>query len=118
MFTKLTPAEKAAKEQRRAEERAQRAALRAEQERHEAARAKARETARKERMEAMPEFVVREVREVRVKAEDMQDAIALAACAFREGQSSDHTIKWHRPFGVEGDTIEPIRVVNVKAVED
>lgn len=108
---KLTPAEKAAREQRKARERADR---RAAQERVDRARA----VARQERFEAMPYFMVRETREVRVKASNMQDAIALAASAFKEGQDSDGGIKWSKPWGVEGDTVEQIRVVNVKAIED
>lgn len=125
----LTPAEKAAKEQRKARERAERQAAQERADRLEAQRRaerraaqeradRARAVARQERFDAMPYFMVRETREVRVKASNMQDAIALAACAFKEGQDSDGGIKWRKPFGVEGDTVEPIRVVNVKAIED
>lgn len=125
----LTPAEKAAKEQRKARERAERQAAQARADRLAAQRRaerqaaqeradRARAIARQERFEAMPHYMVRETREVRVKAENMQDAIALAACAFKEGQDRDGRIKWSKPFGMEGDTVEPIRIVNVKAVED
>lgn len=72
---------------------------------------------RLERMAKMPRFVVRQTREVLVAAEDMNDAIALANAAFKEGQSSDGSIKWSKPFGIHGDTIDKIRTLNVKAVE-
>lgn len=78
----------------------------------------ARRRAQAERFDRMPVFIVRETREVRVKAEDMQDAIALANAAFKEGQDDDHTIKWNKPFGIEGDTIDKVRIINVKALED
>lgn len=107
----LTETEKAAKKAAKAEARAER-------ERLDKIRRIAAAEARAERFEKMPVFVVRETREVRVKADDMQDAIALASAAFKEGQDSDHGIKWSKPFGVEGDTIDRIRVVNVKAVEE
>lgn len=109
--SKLTPEEKAAKEARKAQERAARRAAQIEM-------AKIRAAAEKARFEAMGHYMVRETREVRVKAGNMQDAIALAAAAFKEGQDEDGTIKWHKPWNVEGDTVEQIRIVNVKAVED
>lgn len=108
---KLTEAQKAAKKARKeAERQAQQAEM--------AERDAARRQAQKERFDRMPLFIVRETREVRVKAEDMQDAIALACAAFKDGQDDDNTIKWHKPFGIEGDTIDKIRVINVKALED
>lgn len=109
--SKLTPEEKAARDARRARERAAAQAANARR----AAEAAQR---RKERFDAMPHFVVRETREVTVKAENMQDAIALAGAAFKEGQDSDYTIKWHKPFGIEGDTVDKIRITNVRAVEE
>lgn len=108
--TKLTPEEKAAKDRKKAADRAERHRL---QKIADARRAEERDA----RFAKMPEFVVRESREVTVKAENMQDAIALAAAAFKEGQDDDHTIKWRRPYGVEGDTIDKIRVINVKAAQ-
>lgn len=138
--TKLTPAEKAAKEARKAREKAaadaQRARDRAERARlQEIQRVRDRELwekrriqdqeeaairaqRRQERFDAMPVFVVREIREVRVKAEDVTDAINIASSAFKEGQSSDYSVRFGKPFGVEGDTIDKIRTVNIKAVED
>lgn len=107
----LTDEEKAAKKARKERERAERR-------RQDEARRVAAAEARERRFNEMPVFVVRETREVRVKASDMQDAIALASAAFKEGQDSDHGIKWGKPFGVEGDTIDRIKVVNVKAVEE
>jgi len=109
---KLTPTEKAerrdAKEQLRAERRAE-----------EARQAVIREARRKERFEAFPEFVVRQTREVTVKASDMQDAISLASAAFKHGQEADYSIpRFDRPdYRTEGDTIDRIRTVSVKAVE-
>lgn len=102
----LTPEQKAARDRIKAERRRQEAewrAQRAEQER--------------QRVAAFPHFIVRETREVTVQAENMNDAIALASAAFKEGQDDDHTIKWHKPYGVDGDTVDAIRVVNIKAVE-
>lgn len=115
--TQLTPAQKADRDARKAREKAvrdaEKAELRAAAERAAAARA----AAYRERVAAFPEFVVRETREVTVKADNMQDAIALASAAFKEGQDSDYTIKWGKPYDVDGDTIDKIRVTNVKAVE-
>lgn len=108
----LTDEEKAAKKAAKAEARR----IRAEQD---AERRAERAEAEAERFKNMPVFIVRETREVRVKAEDMQDAIALANAAFKEGQDEDDWgIKWHKPFGVDGDTIDRIRTVNVKAIEE
>lgn len=104
--TQLTAEERIAKERRKAEERRQREANRA-----------AWAEKERERIAAFPHFVVRETREVTVQAENMNDAIALASAAFKEGQDDDHTIKWHKPYGVDGDTVDAIRVVNIKAVE-
>lgn len=108
--TKLTPEEKATQIRRKAAYRAERHRLRQEAD---ARRAEERDA----RFAKMPEFVVRETREVTVKAENMQDAIALAAAAFKDGQDDDDTIKWHRPYGVEGDTVDKIRIINVKAAQ-
>ncbi len=108
---KLTEQQKAAKQARKALERAERDRINAE-------RRALEEQARQERFENFPEFIVREVREVRVKAGNGGDAIALATAAFKEGQDHNHSIKWGRPWGVEGDTIGPIEVVNVKAGKD
>lgn len=108
---KLTDAQKAAK-------KAEKERIRQEQDAAAHERNVARRQAQKERFDRMPVFIVRETREVRVKADDMQDAIALASAAFKEGQDDDHTIKWNKPFGVEGDTIDKVRVINVKALED
>lgn len=107
LFKESTPEEKAEKARRKAD----RARANAEW-------ARRQHTIREERMAAMPTFTVREQREVTVKAESMSDAIALASAAFKEGQSSDHTIKWSKPFGIEGDTIDAIRVTGIKAIED
>ncbi len=106
-FTPLTPQEQARKDRQRAQQRADRNARYARQ-----------EELRKQRIENMPHFRVRQVREVLVQAADMNDAIALASAAFKEGQSADHSIKWGKPFGTEGDTKGPIRVMDVRAVED
>jgi hypothetical protein len=118
---KLTPTEKAERRdarERQREKNREEAARRAEIRRQEEARmAVVRAEQRRERFETMPYFTVRETREVTVKANDMQDAIALAAAAFKEGQNTDGSIKWGRPFGVEGNTVDNIRIVNVRAVE-
>lgn len=107
----MTPEQKAAKQ-------AAKDRLKAQRRREAAERAVAAEQLRKERYEAMPHFVVRETREVTVKAESMNDAIALASAAFKEGQDEDDwSIKWRKPWGVEGDTIDEIRTVNIKASE-
>lgn len=102
--TPLTPAEQLAKDQRKAQKRREQAAYAARQ-----------AEARQERLENMPHFVVRQTREVTVKCENMGDAIALASAAFKEGQSADHTIKWSKPFGVDGDTVDAIRVIDIKS---
>jgi hypothetical protein len=109
--TKLSPEEKAAKAARKARERAERARI------NEAIRVK-REAERQERYDAFPEFVVQERREVTVKAANMKDAIALASAAFDHGQEEDHSIdRFDRPWGIEGDTVDEIRTVNIKATE-
>jgi hypothetical protein len=95
----------------------QRERERAERRRNAAAARAAAEARQVERMAEMPRFVVRQVREVTVAAEDMNDAIALANAAFKEGQDEDGTIKWRKPFGVDGDTIDKIKTLNVKATE-
>lgn len=110
--SKLTPTEKAERKDAKEKLRAQRRA--------EAARFQAlQEERRAERFEAFPEFVVRETREVTVKAANMQDAISLASVAFKHGQDDDdHTIdSYNRPWHTEGDTIDAIRTVSIKAVE-
>ena len=101
-----TPAEKARREREKAERRRAREQYRAERAERE-----------REEFEAMPEFVVRESREVTVKANSMNDAVALASAAFKEGQRDDFSIKWGRPWGVDGDTIDGIRTVNIKVVD-
>lgn len=109
--TKLTEEQKAARKARKEIERRERNRL-AEQRR-------AREAAdRQARFEAMPEYIVTESREVRVKASTHADAIALAAAAFKEGQDADFSIRWGRPWGIEGDTIGPITSGNIKAKKD
>lgn len=110
--SKLTPAEKQQKQIEKARQKAER---KAENARLEVIRAKARE----ERFEAMPEFVVRESREVTVKAETMSDAIELASIAFEKGQEDDYSLNsFDKPWRTEGDTIDKIRTVNIKAVEN
>lgn len=115
--TKLTPEQKLARDQARARERREAEARRAERRRLDAIEREERAQQEKERIAAFPHFIVRQTREVTVQADNMEDAIALASAAFKEGQDDDHTIKWHKPFGVDGDTVDAIRVVNVKAVE-
>lgn len=105
--TPLTPEQEAA----RAREKAQRA-------RESEERRVRRAELERERFEKMSHFVVRQTREVTVKAENMTDAIALASAAFKEGQDSDFGIKWRKPFGTEGDTVDEIRITNIKAVEE
>lgn len=107
MFKPLTPEEQAHKDRMKAQQRRDRAAA--------AAR---RAEIERERLENLPHFRVREVREVLVQAEDMKDAIALASAAFKEGQDSDHGIKWGKPFGVSGDTKGPITTVDIRAIEE
>src|SRR4051812_17243674 len=83
-----------------------------------AARASAEE-ARLEGLAEMPRFVVREVREVTVAAETMNDAIKIASIAFEKGQDDDGSLEWHhRPFNTEGDTVDLIRTTNIKATEE
>lgn len=106
--TKLTPEQKAAKQARKELERVERA-------RQNAIINARNEQRKQERFDAFPEFVVRETREVLVKAANHTDAIALAGAAFKEGQQDDHRIKRGGPWGVEGNTVGPIEVLNIKA---
>lgn len=111
--TPLTPEQQAQK----AVEKARKDRIKAEQNRVRAEQRAAWAEQERQRQAAFPHFVVRETREVTVQAENMNDAIALASAAFKEGQDSDHTIKWHKPYGVDGDTVDAIRTVNIKAIE-
>lgn len=106
MFKKLTEEEQAEKDARKQARREEQARAHA-----------AAEAARRERFAAMDEYVIRETREVTVKAKDLPNAISLASVAFLEGQDHANRIKWGRPFGVEGDTVDKIRVISVKGVE-
>lgn len=107
----LTPAQQAEKDrQKRIKEQ-----LKADRRRAAAELAAQRAEQDRQRVAAFPYFEVRQTRAVTVKAGNMDDAIALATAAFKEGQDSDFTIKWHKPWGVEGDTIDEIRTINVKA---
>lgn len=114
LFTPPSPEEQARRDRQKARDAREKAERRARQ----AERRAKEEELRKERLEAMPHFRVRQIREVLVQAQDMNDAIALASAAFKEGQDSDYGIKWGKPFGVDGDTKGPIRVINVQAIED
>lgn len=105
--TPLTPEQKAEKDRQKAQ-RAREAAA------HRQRMAEQRQA----RINAFPTFIVRETREVTVQAENMSDAISLASAAFKEGQNADFSIKWHKPFGVEGDTVDAIRTTNIKAIEE
>lgn len=104
--TPLTPAEQAAKDRQKAQRAREKAEWRAAQAERE-----------RERLENLPYFVVQEIRAVTVQASNMADAISLAAAAFKEGQNSDHTIKWHKPWGVDGNTVDEIKSINVRAFE-
>lgn len=105
--TPLTPEQKILKDRQKAERDRERAAHRERQ-----------AEAHRQYIASLPYFTVRETREVTVQAKDMNDAIALASAAFKEGQSNDHSIKWSKPFGVDGDTVDAIKTVNIKAVEN
>lgn len=111
--TPLTPEMQAVKDR----EKARKQRIKAEQARARAERQAAWAEQERQRVAAFPHFVVREIREVTVKAENLPDAIALANAAFKEGQDEDFTIKRGKPYNVDGDTVDQIRVVNVKAVE-
>lgn len=115
MFDRLFTPPTAEELARREREKARKARQQAEQRRLQRERDLQRQVDRQERLASMPLFRVREIREVTVKCENMSDAIALATAAFKEGQSSDHSIKWGKPFGIEGDTIDAIRVVDIRS---
>jgi len=100
------------------EEQARKDRMKAQQRRDRAAAAARRAELERERLENLPYFRVREVREVLVQAGDMKDAIALASAAFKEGQDSNHEIKWNKPFGVVGNTKGPIQTTDIRAIED
>lgn len=101
-----TPEQKEAKRRRKEAERARRAEELA-----------IREAERQQEIANFPEFIVRETREVAVKAENLTDAIALASAAFKYGQDGDNEILRGRPWGIDGDTADKIRTTNIKAVE-
>lgn len=68
------------------------------------------------RFDALPEFVIREVREVTVKARTEADAIEIAKIAFKYGQDEDNSIDRDRLSSdrIKGNTISKIRRVVVK----
>lgn len=111
--TPLTPEMQAVKDR----EKARKQRIKAEQARARAERQAAWAEQERQRVAAFPHFVVRETREVTVRAENMNDAISIANKAFKDGQSDDNTVKWGTPFGITGDTVDQIRTTNVKAIE-
>lgn len=68
------------------------------------------------RFDALPEFVIREVREVTVKARTEAEAIEIAKIAFKHGQDEDNRIDRDRLSSdrIRGNTISKIRRVAVK----
>lgn len=70
----------------------------------------------KRRFDALPEFVIREVREVRVKARTEADAIEIAKIAFKHGQDEDNRIDRDLLSSnrIRGNTISKIRRVSTK----
>lgn len=70
------------------------------------------------RFDALPEFVVREIREVRVKAASKEDAIEIAKVAFKHGQDEDrHIDRDYLLDRIKGDTIDKIRRVSIRAAK-
>jgi hypothetical protein len=65
----------------------------------------------------LKEYVVREVREVLVKAANQDDAIKVAKVAFKYGQDADNKIdRDYLPWDIKGNTIDKIRRVSIRAI--
>lgn len=69
------------------------------------------------RFDELPEFVVVEMREVRVKAANREDAVEIAKVAFKHGQDEDDRIDRDElpSRRILGDTMEKIRRVSIRA---
>lgn len=116
----LRELERVNKQVRKDAERAQREAARAAEEERRRERDRIEREARKRRFDAFPEYIVREVREVTVKAANRSDAEELAKLAFKYGQDSINDDEYrisrvaNRPWSLEGNTISKISRVALK----
>lgn len=113
----LREAQRAAEQVRRDAEAAERARQQAEWDRQEAERKRVEKEMRKARFDAFPEFVVREYREVTVKARNEHEAKLIAEVAFKKGQDDNDSVRRHLRYDLEGNTIDRIRRVAVKVAQ-